>query len=313
MLPFQGQQIWQATMNGRNLTMQTIYDQPYPNRDFLSTFGGFMLHCGALTVGSPGPQDNHAVHGELPNAPYEKAQVVLGEDENGSYIGLTGIYRHQKNFNYNYIAQPLVKLYAGSSVFHVSMSVTNLRPAPMPLMYIAHINFRAVDNAELVYSTPCDPEHVKVRSSIPGHMVVKPGYREFIETLKTHPEKHLILKPELNFDPEVVFYIDYLPDQEGWAHGMQVHPDGNADLVEQRIDQLNHSVCWISRMPDQQALGLEPGTAEVDGYTIENQKGNVRQLESGQTFHCDIKVGAITPPEVSKVKEIIKQILSTHK
>ncbi len=313
LLPFQGQQIWSAVMHGRNLTMGTIFDQPYPTRDFLSTFGGFMLHCGATAIGSPGPNDSHPIHGELPNAPYESSQIILGDDESGTYIGMTGTYCHKMSFNFNYTAQPLVKLYRGSSIIHSSMTIKNLRQTPMPLMYLAHINFRAVDNGELVYSTPCDPEHIKVRASVPSHAQMKPGYVEFIERLRTHPEEHLKLKPELNFDPEIVFYINYLADESGWTRAMQVHPDGSADLVQQRPDQLDHAVSWISRMPDQQALGLEPGTAEVDGYSLELAKGNVRQLEGGQSFHCDIKMGALTPAEAQIERETIRRILSIHR
>ncbi len=313
LLPFQGQQIWSAVMNGRNLTMETIFDQPYPTQDFLSTFGGFLLHCGASAIGSPGPNDNHPIHGELPNAPYESAEIELGEDENGKYIGLTGTYRHKVSFNFNYIAQPLVKIYAGSSIIHLSMTITNLRQVPMPYMYLAHINFKAIDFGELLYSTPCDPEHIKVRSSVPSHAKTKTGYVEFIERLKTHPEDHLTLKPELIFDPEIVFYIRYLSAEDGWTRAMQIHPDGSADIVQQRLDQLDHGVIWISRMPDQQAIGLEPGTAEVDGYSRECEKGNLRYLDGGQSFHCDIKFGTLSPAEVKKEREIIQRLISSSK
>ncbi len=56
MLPFQGQQVWSAMFNDRNLTMRAMLDQPYPTRVFLDTFGGFMQHCGITGVGSPGPK-----------------------------------------------------------------------------------------------------------------------------------------------------------------------------------------------------------------------------------------------------------------
>jgi len=304
MLPFQGQQIWEAVMHGRNLTMRTIFDQPYPNREMLNTFGGFMLHCGATAIGTPGPRDSHPVHGELPNAVYEDAQVVVGEDEGGNYIGLTGTYRHQKNFNYNYTARPMVKLYQGSSLFSIEMTVTNLRHVPLGLMYLAHINFRCVENGRIFYSTPCDPQHVMVRSSIPSHLVVKPAYRDFIERLKTHPEDHLVLKPELDFDPEIVFYINYLADQAGWARAMQVHPDGSADIVMHRTDSLNKGLCWISRMGDQEAIGFEPGTAEVEGFTVEKEKGNLRLIESGQSFHAEIRAGYLSPQEALREQKI---------
>ena len=83
MLPFQGQQIWDAHFDGRRWTMQSMFDQPYPTTEFLATFGGFMQHCGALAMGSPGPHDNHPLHGELPNAAYQKAWLEVGHDPRG--------------------------------------------------------------------------------------------------------------------------------------------------------------------------------------------------------------------------------------
>jgi len=262
-LPFQGQQIWDATLDGRRLTMKSMFDQPYPTRDFLATYGGFLLHCGATAMGSPGPEDRHPLHGELPNAPYQAAQVILGEDERGQYIGLSGTYRHTVAFNTNYVAQPVIKLYAGSALFVVSMTIANLKQSDMPLMYLAHINFLPIDNGRLLYSARCDADHMRVRADVPDFMQVAPGYREFVRELSQHPEKHLVLKPGLVFDPEVVFLIDYLADAQGWAHALQIHPGGRADVVRHRPDQLNYGVRWICRTADQQALGFEPATAGV--------------------------------------------------
>jgi hypothetical protein len=310
LLPFQGQQIWSAQMAGRDLTMKSMFDQPYPTREFLATFGAFMVHCGVTGVGSPGSGDTHPLHGELPNAPYQTAQVVLGEDEHGAYLGLTGTYRHILAFNSNYIAQPLVKLYAGSTVFHLSMTVTNLKQTPMPLLYLAHINFKPVDYGRLVYSAPCDPAHMRVRASVPDFMVMPLGYHEFLAELKENPARHMKLEPGLAFNPEVVLYIDYLADAAGWAHELQLHPDGSADVVRHRIDQLNHGVRWICRIPEQDALGFEPATSEVEGYTAEHKKGNVRSLGAGQSFHCDIEVGLLSAAEAVRELALIDQILA---
>src|SRR5512143_1538732 len=76
MLPFQGQQIWTAEFESRNLTMKSMFDVPHPTRTYLENYGGFLLHCGATAMGVPTAQDNHPLHGELPNAPYEQAWLV---------------------------------------------------------------------------------------------------------------------------------------------------------------------------------------------------------------------------------------------
>jgi len=310
LLPYQGQQIWSAKFMGRELTMLSMFDQPHPTREFLATFGGFMQHCGATAMGVPGPEDTHPLHGELPNAPYQQAHLLLGEDERGAFIGLGGTYRHTVAFNYNYTAQPCVRLYAGSSLFTSSMTVTNLKNTPMPLMYLAHVNFRAVDYGRLVYSAPITPQDMTVRADLPDFMQVAPGYREFVEELKQHPEKHLILKPGLVFDPEVVFLIRYRADSAGWAHALQVHPDGSADVLRHRPDQLKVGVRWICRTPDQQSIGFEPGTAGPQGFTTEKQKGNLQTLQGGETFHCDLQIGVLDAANAQQEEALIASILS---
>jgi hypothetical protein len=311
MLPFQGQQIWHAGFYGRTLTMKSMFDQPYPTTVYLNTYGGFLIHCGATAMGVPTEKDTHPLHGELPNAPYQTAQLLIGQDERGAYMGLTGTYQHTVAFSHNYIAQPVVKLYAESSKIAISLTVKNLKRSPMELMYLAHVNFRPVDQGHLVYSAPCDPQHIRIRSSIPAHVHPPEGYREFLQELADHPEKHNVLSPGLAFDPEVVFFIDYLSDESGWAHSMQVHPDGSADFISHRPAKLDHGVRWISRTADQDCLGIVlPATAEPEGYTAEKAKGNIKILPPGGEFHCEMEAGALTPDEAKAMEEKINQIIA---
>jgi len=309
LLPFQGQQIWSACFNGRTLTMKSMFDQPRATRTYLETYGGFLIHCGMVAMGVPGPKDNHPLHGELPNAPYDKAWIIAGEDEHGDYLELGGQYRHTVAFNTNYLAEPYTRLYAGKSTFWGGMSVTNLKKSPMDWMYLAHINFRPVDNARLVYSAPYDPAHVRPRTSIPSHVHPLPGYKEFLDELAVHPEKHHVLAPGLAFDPEVVFFIDYQTDAEGWAHTLQVHPDGSADYVRHRPDQLSKGVRWICRTADQDAMGMIlPATAEPEGLSAEIEKGNIRTFGPGESWRCDYEMGALSDQEAKAVEAKIKKI-----
>jgi hypothetical protein len=311
MLPYQGQQIWSAEFLGRNLTMKSMFSTPRPTRIYLENYGGFLLHCGATAMGVPSPQDTHPLHGELPNAPYDEAFLVLGEDERGSFLGLGGRYRHTVAFSHNYLAEPLVKLYAGSSVFSISLTITNLKHSPMELMYLAHINFRPVVDGRLVYSAPCTPERVRVRSSIPSHIRPGAGYIEFLRDLADHPEKHHALSSDLMFDPEVVFFIDYLADDQGWAHTLQVHPDGSADYVAHRPDQLDKGVRWICRTVDQEAIGIVlPATAEPEGYLAEKAKGNLKVIPPQGQFSCQMLVGALPPAEAEAMQATIQKLLT---
>jgi hypothetical protein len=89
LLPYQGQQVWSAAFRGRNITMRSMFDQPRPTRNYLETYGGFNLHCGFTAMGVPAAGDTHPLHGELPNAPYDEAWLVVG----GRGRGLRGAGR----------------------------------------------------------------------------------------------------------------------------------------------------------------------------------------------------------------------------
>jgi hypothetical protein len=71
-----------------------------------------------------------------------------------------------------------------------------------------------------------------------------------------------------------------------------VHPDGHASYVGHQPDQLTHGVRWISRIPDQDAIGIVlPATAEPDGYIAEKAKGNVKVLPAGESVRYEIEAG----------------------
>jgi hypothetical protein len=92
---------------------------------------------------------------------------------------------------------------------------------------------------------------------------------------------------------------------------MQVHPDGNADYVAHRPDQLEKAVRWISRTPDQDCLGIIlPATAEPEGYLAEKAKGNLKVLPPKGKFYCEILAGSLTPEVARTMEGKIQSILA---
>jgi hypothetical protein len=311
LLPFQGQQIWSAEFAGRDLTMRSMFREPRATRSYLETYGGFLLHCGATAMGVPSREDVHPLHGELPNAPYGRAWLVLGEEDGTPFVALRGEYEHAVAFTAHYAARPEVRLAAGETRLRASMTIENLKRTPMELMYLAHVNFRPVDGGRLVSTAPCIPGETRVRTSIPSHVRPGEGYRAFLEELQVRPERHLVLEPGLPFDPEVVFFLRYRADEDGRAHSLQVHPDGSADFISHRPDQLPHGIRWICRTPDQDALGLcLPATAEPEGYLAEKKKGNIRELPAGGTARFDLEMGCLGPAEAQEMERRIEEILA---
>lgn len=310
LLPFQGQQVWDATFYGRRLTMKSMFSEPLPKVPFLQTYGGFLLHCGFTAMGGPTGSDTHPLHGELPNAAYQEAQVIAGSDEIGAYVGLTGLYRHTEAFSYHYVARPQLRVYEGSGRMRVIFEATNEKETPMEYMYLCHANFRPQDGGELRYTAPCDTDHVRVRSNIPAHLSPDPAYVAFLKELADHPEKHNRFEPGQPYDPEAVLLIDMQSDREGLAHAMQLLPDGGADFISYKTTELDHAVRWICRTPDQQGLGIVlPATAEPDGYSKEKEKGNLKRLEAGGVFRTTFELGALEPGRAKDFTEHITAVL----
>ncbi|MEM9584271.1 MAG: DUF4432 family protein [Pseudomonadota bacterium] len=307
MLPFQGQQIWRAGFDGRDLTMRSMFDEPRPTQAYLETYGGFLIHCGITGLGAPGPDDTHVLHGELPNAPFQSAWLEI--DTASHSVKVAGSYQHIVAFTTNYRATVETSLTAGAALIDVSVSVENLKHTPMDLMYLGHANFRPVDHGELHYSAPYDSASVRVRRSIPSHVTPKPGYAEFLEALATDPTAHHVLTPGLGFDPEVVFEIDMNADADGFVHALQKHPDGTADYVRCRPEQAPLCTRWICRTPDQDGLGIAfPSTSGVEGYTAEKAKGRVETVEGGASWRIDMTVGLLTTSEAQEAISAIERI-----
>jgi len=193
------------------------------------------------------------------------------------------------------------------------MTITNLMRVEMELMYLAHVNFQPVDNGRLVYSAPCTLEHIAVRTSLPPGADSDGEYVSFLEELAQDLKRHNRLVPGLPFDPEVVLIVDYLSDAEGWAHAVQVRPDGSADYIRHRPDELDTGVRWISRTGDQEALGITlPATAEHEGYLAEKAKGNLKMIPVGGRFHCAIEAGVLAPAEAGLMETKIAGILDAR-
>ena len=307
MLPFKGHQIWNAVFDGRELTMKSMFDDPVNTQTYLETYGAFFIHCGVTGMGAPGPGDRHGLHGELPNAPFQKGWIVL--DEEKRTCAIVGTYRHTVAFAANYLATSTHVLEVDSALLDVSMQIDNLKQTPMDLMYLAHANFRPVDNGELIYSAPYTAEAVRVRRAIPVHILPKPGYPEFLAELARNPVLHHKLTPELAFDPEVAFTIDMTAGKDGFAHALQKRPDGTADYMRYMPKQTRYCIRWICRTPDQDAIGMAfPSTSETEGYTAEKKKGNVVVVEGGARWRVDMRLGALTKNETAAVVKEIEAI-----
>ena len=158
-LPFHGQQIWDARFDGRRLTMKSVFDEPLQHVEYTRNYGGYLVHCGLSGLGAPSSQDRHPVHGDLPHAAYDQARLAIGRDESGYFAEVSGCYHHRDAFNANYQFTPALLFRENSARLEMRISIRNLRSKPLSYVYCGHINFRPVEGAHLGF----DADHAQSR------------------------------------------------------------------------------------------------------------------------------------------------------
>jgi hypothetical protein len=309
-LPYQGQQVWDVVFGGRRLTMSNFFPQPIASTHLLDSYGMFLYHCGALRVGNPGPQDSHPLHGELPAAPYSDAWIVMGEDEGGAYLGVSGTYHYAKAFGDTYRATPEVRLYESRTVLDISMTIENLSHYPMDLMYMCHVNFLPARNGEIVQATGWDTKDMVIRSSIPPHVKPTPQFLAFMDSLQKDPGVTRIMRPEDQYNPEIVFYVRHLrSDAHGMTHMLQKHANGSSDYVSWNVKELDHTVRWILIHDDQKVMGMAlPSTCDPEGYTAEKKKGNVRTIPGMGRVRFAVRAGSLDVAETRQMEATIRAL-----
>ena len=310
-LPFQGQQIWSASIDGRELTMKSLVNIPVHTKDYLRNYGAFFVHCGATAIG-PSPLDNHPIHGELPNASYNKAWLATGQDEDGNaFVELHGRYFHQVAMTCSYEAHPIIRLTQNSNLVDVSMSITNHAGREMDLMYMAHVNFLPIDDSKIVATHKWDQSSVRVISDLPSHVKEKatPEFIEFLKTAGTQPELSSKIPKGMQFDPELVAEIDYVGDEQGLGHTLIIHPNGVSDYLAQGIDSLPLGIRYLQRTPDHDCVGTGPSTSGVTGKLSEMRKGTVKSLAPGEEFLAKIQFGTLNKLETRQVQAQIAQVI----
>jgi hypothetical protein len=109
-------------------------------------------------------------------------------------------------------------------------------------------------------------------------------------------------------------FLKCQPDADGWAYGVQIHPDGNADFVRYRPRELPVAVRWISRTSDQDALGIIlPSTSGVEGRAAEGAKGRVVTIPARGTYSCQYRCGALNASGASELVRHIDSVVGASK
>jgi len=309
-LPYCGQMIWDAVFDGVALKLESRFEAPRPASDIVGTYGCFMYHSGLLRNGNPGPDDRHALHGEMPLAPMDSAWIETGADPQGPWLAIAGERDYLMGFGDHYAARPRVRLRADEATFEIAMEVANLGADPMDLMYMCHANFAFVEGGHIIQPAGFTPEDTAIRTSVPAIVTSNPGYLERIEQMKKDPAPTEHLDAGTGYDPELVFYLRNLRTAaDGKVHVMLRRPSGDAFAVAYDPAEFSHLVRWILANHKQKVCAFAmPATCGVEGYSAESKLGNVRTLPGGQTAHFAIRLGYLDAAAAAREEQLIRAL-----
>ncbi len=305
-LPFKGQQIWRATFDGHELTMKSMFDEPPETEDFGASYGCFMLHCGMTAMGNPSAVDTHPQHGELPALFYDTAYVAVGEDDIGRYIEVGGEAYYRRAFEIGYIANPQIRLYEDQTLFDIRMTVTNKRNEPLSYAYLCHVNFRPVEGAEIYDTSNSIVVHQDVPGTLPPDKAA--ALLAYIEELARNPRRMYRIDAETQiYEPEIVFTMRYDQDERGWAHCMQLAPEGDGHYVAFRPDDTPYGIRWIARTGSEDALGMAlPATAEHKGLHYCRMNGQMKTLPPHEAVTFHVKAGYLDSSQLQNMRRNMK-------
>ena len=106
--------------------------------------------------------------------------------------------------------------------------------------------------------------------------------------------------------PEFSFLYTCEEDHDGFAHTLQIMPDGHAFYVRHRPLELPVTIRWIGKTGDEASLGMVlPSTAPHTGYKSCVENGYARYLASGEDVTFCITAGVLSPEETKEIEKLI--------
>lgn len=288
-LPFQGQQIWDAVFRGRRLTMETRIPAPIPTRDYRATYGAFFIHCGGTAMGNPGPGDTHPLHGELPNLPMEAAVLRIGTDGAGDWAEVESHALAPADDGGRLDVVARLRLRAGETLVAATIDVGNAGAAPLPFFYLGHVNFAPLPGARIVD----DSLGARIAPRAPALDDAPPEGRAWHAAVAADFDRHRAIAAGDRVIPEFVATLRPHPPADRVVETRQSHPDGSADVVRQDLAQLPAIVRWIDRGDIRRAVGFAlPATTAPDGRAAGLAAGQAVWLEPGARFRTTLWCGS---------------------
>lgn len=286
-LPFFGQIIWDANFSGHSLRMKNMFQEPQPAHEISDTYGCFAFHSGLLAAGCPSPADSHPLHGEFPTATMDYAWLEVSENS----VRVVSEYEYVRGFGHHYCARPSVKLSVDSTLFDIDLEVQNLSSyAKMPLQYMCHMNYAFVEDGEMAQNIPDDA--FQLRRTVPAHVIPTKRWSELNEKIISGDISADSLKYAKEFDPEIVYFADNLPQYGDVAEFSIEAPDGSIFCTKFKTADFPVATRWLLYNADQQVVAFVlPGTSRPEGFLAAQAAGTLIELSAGELRRFSVTTG----------------------
>ena len=258
-------------------------------RGFLRTFeAGFLTTCGLSYMGQPSEVNGqkNGLHGVISNIPVESLSSDVVWSENGDAVMLlTGKASEGYLFGPNLEIRKTILIHTEQNRLEIHDRVDNKGFSESPLMLLYHINF----------GYPMLDENVQIYNNYDLLTA-----REDPASLQGIDKLSVFEKPVPGAD-EIVGY--WRKDPSSSKEGkILVHNPVLGLAVEITVDtkQLPILNQWRSVAAGDYALGLEPGTSHVGGYTAAAKDGLLMMIGAGESRFFDIIVDFHDDPDVIK-------------
>lgn len=284
-LPYMGQMIWDLMFDGIDLKMKNMFDQPRKAETIIDTYGCFAFHSGLLQNGCPAPEDDHALHGEMPCADMDEAWLEIDQES----IKVCGTTEYVKGFGHHYVASPSVTMFESASFIEIKMNVRNLSSAKMPLQYMCHTNYAYVEGAKMEENLP--EGAFTLRKTVPAHVKPNEQWLAYNEALLEGRETLASLdRPEM-YDPEIVFFADRLDRYAETAEFRMTSPEAEF-FTRFKTSELNYATRWLLYNGDQQVGAFVlPATCRPEGYLAAEASGTLIELAAGEERTFTVTTG----------------------
>ena len=231
--------------------------------------GGLLYTCGLSNTGLRESLDweSQKEHGCIANTPAEQFSAEIEETADGPAAVLRGVMREGMLAGVDLRLTRIIRVEYLRNVIEVTDTVRNdgYRTAPHMLLYHCNLGYPLLQ-----------PDS---RLRIPNQ-----GVRPRTPFAKTMlPELDTILPPQDAME-EMCYYYTPAPDETGWEHVRLENRRERLGLtLSFDASTLGHFVQWKNFVKGEYVMGLEPANCTIDGRSDAIARGQMQQLEPGQS------------------------------